>query len=277
MLTLLGYIIAATLAVAAIRAWAHKRESTPPARLHVEMVHGSGSFAIAAVGEASYVPAFEAICGPRTRDGENREVVATLVAEPENRFDSDAVYVSVDGRKVGYLPRGHEYGAVVRQYLARGVRPSCYARIRGGWHDRGDGDQGYYGIWLDLPGSSPADDSPKARPTPAAKPTVATAPSTDAELARVLRLKSDGPRRKASAELLASITDGETRTRVMAAIAKHETQLVLAHVATLVSTGPKRKRLEKAIQDIEADDVPDDLQQEEIRSLRAALDALPKS
>jgi hypothetical protein len=113
---------------------------------------GPGRFDVEIVGESHYQVALEAICGPRTDDGEDRVVEAWLVLEDTNPYDALAVRVDIDGHPVGYLSRAN--ARAYREQLAAQavgvVRASCLARIRGGW-DRGPDDHGFYGVFLDLP------------------------------------------------------------------------------------------------------------------------------
>src|SRR5262245_21483756 len=115
-------------------------------------LRGPGAFALPVVGESHYQEAIEAICGPRSDEGEDRRVDARLVLENDNPYDSMAVRVDIQGRTVGYLSR--EHARQYRKQLERAGHPStdafCTARIRGGW-DRGEGGQGHYGVFLDLP------------------------------------------------------------------------------------------------------------------------------
>jgi NAD-dependent DNA ligase len=126
-------------------------------RAHLQ---GSGAFALPIVGESNYQAALEAICGPRSDEGEDRRVEARLVLEDENPHDSMAVRVDIQGMTVGYFSREH-----ARQYrnrLRRSGSPSadsyCQARIRGGW-DRGERRRGHYGVYLDLPVDDLDDDA----------------------------------------------------------------------------------------------------------------------
>ena len=77
-------------------------------RAHLQ---GSGAFALAIVGESHYQEALEAICGPRSDEGEDRRLEARLVLEDDNPHDSMAVRVDIQGLTVGYLSREH-----ARQY-----------------------------------------------------------------------------------------------------------------------------------------------------------------
>jgi NAD-dependent DNA ligase len=118
-------------------------------RAHLQ---GSGAFALPIVGESHYLETLEAICGPRSNDGEDRRVEAQLVLENDNPHDSMAVRVDIQGQTVGYLSR--EHARQYRRQLERAGYAStdayCNACIRGGW-DRGEDDQGHYGVFLDLP------------------------------------------------------------------------------------------------------------------------------
>jgi hypothetical protein len=76
---------------------------------------------------------------------------ATLVPEPDNPYDPNAVAVYIAGRKVGHLPRpaAQAFAPVGRRLAEQRQVGACSATIAGGW-DRGDGDTGHFGITLDL-------------------------------------------------------------------------------------------------------------------------------
>src|SRR2546428_2926008 len=124
---------------------------SPPQGMRAHL-RGSGELALPIVGESHYQEALEAICGPRSDEGEDRLVEARLVLENDNPHDSMAVRVDIQGQTVGHLSR--EHARQYRNQLERAGYAStdayCKARIRGGW-DRGEGRQGYYGVFLDLP------------------------------------------------------------------------------------------------------------------------------
>lgn len=115
------------------------------------------------VGESHYQSALAAICGPRSEDGEYREVAARLVLENDNQYDANAVAVQINGRKVGHLNRAN--AVAFRRWLSASGRSaadlSCPAVIVGGWR-REDGDTGSYGVVLDLaiPGLELRDEPP---------------------------------------------------------------------------------------------------------------------
>lgn len=125
-------------------------EAAPAAAVH--KVAGDGQFRCEVAGESKYQRTLERLAGGRDDESAWVTCTANLVLEPTNPYDGNAVRVDVDGRTVGYLPRGtavryHEYLA------AAGLgKPtlSVAAVIVGGW-DRDDGDRGSFGIKLDLP------------------------------------------------------------------------------------------------------------------------------
>jgi hypothetical protein len=125
---------------------------SPPQGMAAHL-RGSGAFLLPVVGESRYQDAIEAICGPRSEEGEDRPVEARLVLENDNPYDSMAVRVDIQGQTVGYLSREHAR-RYRKQYAA--TEAYCDVRIRGGW-DRGEGREGYYGVVLDL--ELPMDDS----------------------------------------------------------------------------------------------------------------------
>jgi hypothetical protein len=152
--SVLWFIVFAVVIFAVWKVW---QSSSPNARSgpprHVE---GDGEFQTEVVGESHYQGALESICGGRCEEGHNKEVLATLVLEDSNRHDRNAVRVDIEGTTVGYLsrPDARDY----RRKLTKDGQPratiTCKALIRGGW-DRGNGDQGHFGVCLDLPDGYP--------------------------------------------------------------------------------------------------------------------------
>lgn len=115
-------------------------------------LQGTGDFAQEVVGESHYQDNLAAICGERKPDGENRIVEAVLVLDDSNPYDPNAVRVDIKGMTVGYLSK--EVAPHFREHMTslghRSTSFQCRANIRGGW-DRGGGDTGHYGVWLELP------------------------------------------------------------------------------------------------------------------------------
>jgi hypothetical protein len=135
----------------------------PPPRARGAVAEGDGDYRFQVVGEASYQHEIEAIVGGRTEESADHECVAVLVPEPDNPHDPNAVYVLIERRKVGYLPR--DQAAVFKKALDRhGYEMcACWACIVGGW-DRGGDDRGHYGVRLDV--ALPLD----IRPAPLSSP-----------------------------------------------------------------------------------------------------------
>ncbi|SDC16727.1 HIRAN domain-containing protein [Actinokineospora iranica] len=89
-------------------------------------LRGRGYFSQEVVGETHHAGAVEGLAG-QTPTGD-REFVAEVRREPENRYDPSAVRVSVEGQVVGYLPRDDaaEYGVALDRIGGVGW---CRARV----------------------------------------------------------------------------------------------------------------------------------------------------
>jgi hypothetical protein len=103
------------------------------------------------VGEASYQEALDHICGGKCEEGHGQEVLAQLIFEDSNPYDSNAVAVLIDGKLVAYVPR--DVASSLRESILR-VNPqerpvTCDAMIVGGWL-RSGGDEGNYGVRLSI-------------------------------------------------------------------------------------------------------------------------------
>jgi HIRAN domain len=103
------------------------------------------------VGESYYQDALDVICGGKCEEGHQLMCQAELRPEPDNEYDKHAVGVYVDGQKVGHLSRedATRRQAELVALRSQGKRPMCGALITGGWF-RGMGDEGHYGVRLDL-------------------------------------------------------------------------------------------------------------------------------
>jgi hypothetical protein len=115
-------------------------------------IQGDGTFAVEAVGESNYQRQLDRIAGGKTESGHNREVEAILIPDNANPHDRMAIAVSIDGEIVGYLDR--RFARQHRDRMAEAGFPGspaiCQAMIVGGWKRR-SGDEGFYGVRLDLP------------------------------------------------------------------------------------------------------------------------------
>ena len=117
--------------------WLFKRPGSEPEVLPPRLVQG-GLFDV--VGEASYQDALTRICGGKGEFSAEHQCKATLIPEPTNPEDANAVQVIIDRKLVGYLTREHaiEY----RQHIGAKAT-SCDAKIVGGWKDaQGEGNFG---------------------------------------------------------------------------------------------------------------------------------------
>jgi len=103
------------------------------------------------VGESYCRDALERITGSRTPEGCNLTEVATLVAEPTNPYDANAIAVYIRGLKVGYLSREDAvaFKPVVDGLLRGRKVGTCPAAIRDGWY-RSESGCGDFGVTLQL-------------------------------------------------------------------------------------------------------------------------------
>jgi hypothetical protein len=112
-----------------------RRTFRPPAdsgRTDIALWTRNGWAGQEVVGERAHLAALRSVVGPghRSNGGEHR-AVATLVPEPTNRFDPDAVAVHIDEQRIGYLPRedAQRYRPALDQIYASGRQPTVTARI----------------------------------------------------------------------------------------------------------------------------------------------------
>jgi hypothetical protein len=136
-----------------------------------------GGARVHTVGESYYQDALGTICGGKSAEGHQHTCIAVLIHEPNNPHDRNAVGVYIDGRKVGHLSRAEAvaYQPVLARLAATNSVGCCHALIVGGW-DRGDGDEGHFGVQLDL--APPAFAHPHD-PTPPRAPESTTRPRRD--------------------------------------------------------------------------------------------------
>ena len=116
-------------------------------------LRGTGNFDLEVTGESFYQDNLEAICGERNERGENKEVVARIVLEDDNKFDKgNAVRIDIEGKPIGYLSKkvARVYRETMKAHGAINAIVTCNALIKGGWK-RKNGNIGNYGVWLDIP------------------------------------------------------------------------------------------------------------------------------
>lgn len=66
------------------------------------LLEASGSFAVGLAGESNY---FDAIYAAAGRQSGEHAGLAEILREADNKFDTNAVRVEINGRTVGYIPR----------------------------------------------------------------------------------------------------------------------------------------------------------------------------
>ncbi|WKB56025.1 hypothetical protein [Eleftheria terrae] len=110
-----------------------------------------GGFEFEVVGESQYQEALAAVAGDHGTDSVERECLATLLPEDDNRFDPKAVAVLIGRRKVGHLSR--EDARSFRRRLAQkrlSNATTCCAALVVGGATRRTGEKLHYGLRLDI-------------------------------------------------------------------------------------------------------------------------------
>jgi len=104
------------------------------------------------VGESNYQDALSRICGGYTRDGHQLHTRASLVPDPSNPYDANAIRVAIDGQTVGYLKREHaaRYTKRLLDEGRSGEVLDVRAYISGGWRTN-QHDSGHFGVQLEKP------------------------------------------------------------------------------------------------------------------------------
>jgi hypothetical protein len=126
--------------------------STQPAALGpIHLARGRG-YTFELVGESYYQDTLDAICGGKCEDGHNFPVAVQLCFQENNPHDRNAIMVLINRKVVGYVPRHITAG--MRLELLE-LNPTehpitCDAKIVGGWLRGDDGDEGHYGVRLNL-------------------------------------------------------------------------------------------------------------------------------
>ena len=146
-----------------------RREYSGPAPVETTAVSVSllgGQDDLEVVGERAYQDFLWDLSGGTVGDRIRRHIVAVLVPEPTNPYDTNAIAVQIEGHVVGYLPR-----ATAPEYLP-GLQHLMsvhggYVALRGvivggGYYDDGPGR---LGVWLE---HDPADFG--VRPAPSSRP-----------------------------------------------------------------------------------------------------------
>jgi hypothetical protein len=110
-----------------------------------------GDYSVEVVGESMYQSPLTLAARGKATGPLGIPCKAQLVCEPTNPADGNAVAVFMKSQKVGYLSRPN--ARAFRKRLSETGKPlrttTCCAIIRGGG-TRDDGEQMFYGVWLDL-------------------------------------------------------------------------------------------------------------------------------
>ena len=122
------------------------------ARDEVLNINGPGTFSFDVVGESHYQRQLSDICGGGCEDGYNLAVDAYLIHDDDNKHDSQAIAVVIEGETVGHLFRkdARQFRKAVSDAGHPGLNAMCRAKIVGGW-ERGGVDRGDFGVRLDMP------------------------------------------------------------------------------------------------------------------------------
>ena len=110
-------------------------------------VIGDGHFGFHVVGTSHHQETLAAIAGGSSRESAHHYCAALVVPQPDNPYSKHAVAVHVGGRLIGHLADDCSVDFLTALRHAGFDEAACEAMIVGGW-DRGDGDQGSFGVRL---------------------------------------------------------------------------------------------------------------------------------
>lgn len=113
---------------------------------------GRGTFDHEVEAASEYQKALIRLAGGERRKGVTKDVTARLDLDDKNRYDNQAVRVSVQGRTVGYLSAGdaRSYRKRIKEAGYEHNPGICDAIIVGG-RKKGIDQKEHFGIVLDLP------------------------------------------------------------------------------------------------------------------------------
>lgn len=146
-----GAIVGGTVALIA---WRRRRKATAARALQARLFtfDPTRRSTVEVVGESSHQGTLTELAGGRTADGPiNADHIAILVREPTNRYDPNAIQVTIGGRPVGYLSREDAvaYGPVLDALANLGRLAAPAAHIKGGWAREG-GRHASFGVVLHM-------------------------------------------------------------------------------------------------------------------------------
>jgi hypothetical protein len=119
-------------------------KSKMPAEGTYILLESSGSYPVGLAGESNY---FEAISMAANRQSGEHLAIAEIVREPDNKFDTNAVRVEINGRTVGYIPREEAPSFHTLLSYAASINKRVFASCRV-WVS--DEDDAYGSVSLDI-------------------------------------------------------------------------------------------------------------------------------
>jgi len=135
--------VAALIVLVVLIFWIRARE---PEVAVVPRLVGTGKYAIEVVPEDDCSGGLDRICRSKIDGGVDMMLRARLILENDDRFERQAIRVSIRGCTVGYLPRTSARDfrrAAMYVGLGRTLIFECAAIVRG--------NTDHYSVWLDLP------------------------------------------------------------------------------------------------------------------------------
>lgn len=208
-------------------------------------------------GESRYQQELDEIASGRT-DGTHRySTTATLVGVARVGKVNGGIAVFIEGRRVGELPLGaaREFRELLEAMQSRGEVATCKATIVGGKLME-SGWRTSFGVQLDL-----------VHPD--------RVPTESRIIAKAKReiegRKSPEGRRSALRDSLRLLWTDESRHLLLAEASRIEVEHTIQGAGLLRTKAGKKRRLEDALAALKADEVPDELQQEQVKWLEDAL------
>jgi hypothetical protein len=115
-------------------------------------IKGPGTYGFKIAGASNYQEALSNICGGKTDEGHEKEVTALLTPDPKNQYDPNAIKVTIDDQLVGYVGKKYTagYRLALKGFSIEEQPIGYHALIVGGWN-RGGGDEGHFGVNIDIP------------------------------------------------------------------------------------------------------------------------------
>jgi len=105
-------------------------------------------YELAIVGESHYMAELRALGSRRSDSGLPLEFIATLLREPTNPYDANAIVVLSDrGKPIGYLSKEDalDYGPALVAIETQNKTAQCRAKLVGGTKEKRN-----IGVWLDI-------------------------------------------------------------------------------------------------------------------------------